>query len=220
MIIQNNCKTAFTASKIPLQDADWVCRKVKTAFPAISPNRLFFENPALIISNSKFNSFISKKGNLLVQDRNDRKFLSSPFKILKEIISSASEHKVAHCNEFASLAEMIARINGVKNCYRLFMENYDHTFLFICEKPIEEGFCKKNNFIIDPWLGISGRVEDILMKYKNVYGKIFQFAQNEKISLKIKKPLSLNENEIKYFREKYPNLVFNSSDGHKLLSFF
>lgn len=68
--------------------------------------------------------------------------------------------------------------------------------------------------------GISGRVEDILMKYKNVYGKIFQFAQNEKISLKIKKPLSLNENEIKYFREKYPNLVFNSSDGHKLLSFF
>ena len=119
MIIQNNCKTAFTASKIPLQDADWVCRKVKTAFPAISPNRLFFENPALIISNSKFNSFISKKGNLLVQDRNDRKFLSSPFKILKEIIYSASEHKVAHCNEFASLAEMIARINGVKNCYRL-----------------------------------------------------------------------------------------------------
>lgn len=214
-ISQNN----FTGTKIYLQDADWVCRKVKTAFPAISPNRLYFENPALFISNNKLSNFIREKGNILQQDRQDRKFLKSSFKFLKEIIYSVKDHKVAHCNELSAIAELVARINGIKNCCRLNMKDHDHTFLVIGQKPIENGLFQKNNFIVDPWLGISGHAEDVFMKFQNVYNRIFKFYDGEDVSLRIKKPLLLSEDELTYFKDKYPELIFSGRNGRKLMDF-
>lgn len=218
----NNINTSnsmnFTGKSRLLRDADWVCRKVKTTFPAISPNRLYRENAELIMANPRFEKFIYEKGAVLMQDRRDRKFLSSPFNILSEIIYSAKEHKVAHCAELSSLAEMVARMNGVKNCYRFSMKDYDHSFLLISENPVSRGI-KLTDIIIDPWLGISGRVKNIFMQYEHQYGKIFPFDPQENVVLNKRKPLDLNDNEIKFLREKFPELVFNSRDGHELMTF-
>ncbi len=214
----NNFQINFTGIKTTLNDADWVCRTVRKNFPAISPNRLYYENPKLISNNERLYDFINEKGKVLQQDRNDRKFLKSPFKILKEIIYSVKEHKVAHCGEYSSLAELIARMNGVDNCYRFLMKDYNHVFLLITKKPLKDGI-KLNDIVIDPWLGIVAKVRDIFMKYKNEYGKIFPFENNESVVLRLKKPLSLDKKEIEYFKEKYPELVFKSKDGHKLMEF-
>lgn len=220
MILMNDNKfntPMFTGKSTLLKDADWICRNVKTTFPAISPNRLYYENPTLFRNNERFNKFIYEKGKLLKLDRKDRKFLQSPFKFLKEVIYSAKEHKVAHCSEYASLAEMVARMNGIKNCYRICMKDYDHTFLLVKKRPLNEGI-NMDDIVIDPWLGISGRLKDIRLEYKNKYNNIFHMDDGD-IVLKLKKALLLAPDEIESFKKQFPQLIFKSRDGHKLMDF-
>lgn len=224
MLLVNNNKSNqiqnFNGKSPLLKDADWICRKVKTTFPAISPNRLYYENTKLITDNEKFYKFIYNKGKTLKQDRKDRKFLLSPFEFLKKLIHSTQEHKIAHCGEYSSLAEMIARMNGIENCYRIFMKDYDHTFLLVKEKPLSEGL-QMNDIIIDPWLGISGYLKDISSKYQFQYNNIFHINgdKGNSIVLKPKKTLNLKSGEIDYFKEQFPQLIFKSRDGHKLMDF-
>ena len=62
------------------------------------------------------------------------------------------EHKVAHCSEYSTIAELIARMNGIKlnkNSSQCLMKHYDHTFLLITKNPLNEGI-KINDIIIDP----------------------------------------------------------------------
>lgn len=209
--------TVFTGKPTLLKDADWICRKAKTTFPAISPNRLFYENCELIQENERFKDFIHRKGKTLIQDRNVRKFLESPFQILKAIIYSMKEHKVAHCSEYSTIAELIARMNGIKNCYQFFMKDYDHTFLLITKTPLNDGI-KINDIIIDPWLGISGRLRDVLMQYQHQYSDIFDI-DDDNIVLHLKKSFYLEPDEINYFKEKFPELIFKSRDGRKFMDF-
>ena len=209
-------QVTFKAAKQHLKDADWICRSVRKSFPAILPNKLFLENDDLISNNSNIDKFIRQKMDVLRQDRADRRFLQSPFKVLNEIIYSASQHHVAQCYECSALAEMVARMNGIDNCYKLTMKDYDHTFLLLTQKPLSEGFDVKNSIIVDAWLGISGRIKDIFLKYQNVYNDFFHISSGD-IVVKTKKPLELTGEEIKLLREKYPELVFKSASGRKLM---
>lgn len=208
---------SFTGSRTLLNDADWVCRKVKTAFPIISPTQIYYSNPEIIRKNRRFVSFLHEKSLVLQEDRLDRRLLKSPFKFLKEVLYSATSHRVGNCFEQASLAEMIARMNGVKNCYKLTMEDLntskslDHTVLLVTKNPLNSAIINsKESIIIDPWLGISGRAEAVLERYKNQFGKMFGLNNKTLIAFKMKKRLELNENEIEILKAKFPNLVFDN----------
>lgn len=205
---------SFCGQNRILNDADWICRKARKAFPAISPNRLFYENPQLFKDNERFMTFIKRKAAILKEDRADRKFLRSPFKFLKEVIYSFKEHKVAHCAEYSALAEMIARINGIENCNRTYIDGGDHSFLLIAKDKMKNKVSPQD-IIVDPWLGIVGSVKDVLAKYKNDYNNLIKIPDPKNIVLKKIKELKLDKQEIEYLRKSYPKLIFKSKNIEK-----
>ena len=223
MNIQNN-QISFSGLGSVKRDSDWICRKVKTSFPMISPTRLYYDNPDFFKKEKKFSSFLKEKSQILQADRADRRFLKSPFKFIKEVISSINRNRIGNCAEHALFAEMISRINGVKNCYRLTVRDRDlpeklnHTFLLISKDPIKNNRLDlKNSIIVDPWVGISGRAKEVLERYKNQFGKLLNLQDTSKLKFGIKSQLCLDENEINLLKSKYPELVFKSRDGHELL---
>ena len=175
-----NNAISFTGTRQVLRDADWICRKTSSAFPMISPTKIYFSNPERILKNRKFTTFLWAKSLQLQEDRKDRRFLKSPFKFLSEVLYSACNHKVGNCSEFVSIAEMIAKMNGVKNCYRVSMTDLnksgklDHTALLVTKNPIDSRIISsKESIIIDPWLGISGRAADVVTRYEKEFRHVF-----------------------------------------------
>lgn len=223
MNVQNN-KISFSGSSSIMRDSDWICRKVKVSFPMISPTRLYYDNPDFFKKKKRFSLFLKKESQILQEDRADRRFLKSPFKFIKEVISSVNRNRLGNCAEHALFAEMIARINGLKNSYRLTVKDQsasdkmNHTFLLISKTPIKNNRLDlKNSLIIDPWVGISGKANDVLSRYKNQFAHLLKLDKSSQLKFGIKNQLELNENEINYLKNKYPQLIFKSKDGHKLM---
>lgn len=214
-----NNSITFTGSRQILRDADWVCRKVSSAFPMISPTKIYYSNPDKIVKSKKFTTFLWKKSMQLQDDRKDRYFLKSPFKFLSEILYSVKAHKVGNCSEFVSLAEMIAKINGAKNCYRVSMvdldktSKLDHTVLLVTKNPIKSKVINsKESIIIDPWLGISGQSDKVFTRYKNEFKKMLKLSDDTSIGFKINKSLELDNREIDVLKSIHPELIFTKKD--------
>ena len=218
-MINNNYSQQITFSgrnKI-LRDADWVCRKVNSEFPSIMPNRLFYENPDMILKNPRIGEFLHKKNQQLTQNRKVISKLFEPFERFKALIETTKKYKVAQCSELSALAELVARINGVKYCQKFSIKDYDHAVLLVSDKPIKPTRIGENDIIIDPWLGISGSVGDVFRKYKHQYSKLFPIGKNEVVSLIPAKPMELSRSQIEHFKDYFPKLIFKSADGHELM---
>lgn len=222
-----NNTISFGGSRQFLREADWVCRKVKSEFPMISPTHVYYSNPERILNNKNYMEFLMNKSLQLQEDRADRHFLKRGYKFLKEVLYSAAVHKVGNCSESVSLAEMIAKMNGVKNCYRLsFAEanpkkimsvdsrnKLDHTVLMVSKNPVDQdGIKPSESLIIDPWLGISGRMRDIVTRYKNEFAKILKINKDTSLAFKLSEPLDLNEYDIEILRLGYPELIYKKKD--------
>ena len=93
------------------------------------------------------------------------------------------------------------------------MKDYDHTFLLVKKNPIDEGIMM-DDIVIDPWLGLSGRLQDMKLKYKNMFN-----MDNANIAFKIKQSLSLSSDEINYLKAQFPQFVFKGRAGRKLMDF-
>ncbi len=220
-----NNKVSFTGTKQLLRDADWICRKTTSAFPMISPTKIYFSNPDKIVKNPKFTKFLWEKSMQIQNDRKDRYFLKSPFKFLLEVLYSVSVHKVGNCAEATSLAGMIAKMNGVENCYRISLTDLnecskiDHTALLITKKPIKNRIINsKESLIIDPWLGISGRAADVLSRYESEFHKLLRLSKNLSIGFKMSafgNFQDLNSKEIDVLRLVHPDLVCKKKDNSK-----
>ncbi len=221
-----NNSISFTGSRKFLRDADWVCRKVKSEFPMISPTRVYYSNMEKVQSDKKYMSFIMKKSIQLQEDRADRHFLSSAYKFMKEVLFSVTVNKVGNCSEYVSLAEMISKMNGVKNCYRLSLvdanpknisntskKKLDHTVLMISKNPVEGDTIKPDeSLIIDPWLGISGRMKDVVSRYKLEFSKMLKITDDTEVAFKISRPLNFKDFEIETFKLGFPNLIYPKND--------
>ncbi len=217
-----NNAISFTGTRQVLRDADWICRKTSSAFPMISPTKIYFSNPERILKNRKFTTFLWAKSLQLQEDRKDRRFLKSPFKFLSEVLYSACNHKVGNCSEFVSIAEMIAKMNGVKNCYRVSMTDLnksgklDHTALLVTKNPIDSRIISsKESIIIDPWLGISGRAADVVTRYEKEFSKILGLSGDTAIGFRVNKSLDLSGKELDILRTVHPDLIFKKKDNSK-----
>lgn len=71
--------------------------------------------------------------------------------------------------------------------------------------------------IIDPWCGDSGYA-DIMLKNMPICLMIFQIEKGEDIQFVKRHSLDLSDEDIKFFKKNYPELVFKSSDKHKLFT--
>ena len=213
----NNSPISFKSKSSVVKDADWVCRSVNANFPAISTTWLNFN-----LDTHKRMHFISRIGEDIQKARNKNCSELVPFKFFKNMLNQVKQNKAGNCFEKAIIAELILKINGVNNCNRINLvtdngkRNLNHCVLLV-------NFDKQNYYpslqkalIIDPWSGNSGYADIIFKKYENMYNKFFKLKPDENIQFVPRNILDLGEQDINYFKENYPKLVFKSSDNHKL----
>lgn len=213
----NNSPISFKSKSSVVKDADWVCRSVNANFPAISTTWLNFN-----LDTHKKMHFISRIGEDIQKARNKNCSELVPFKFFKNMLNQVKQNKAGNCFEKAIIAELILKINGVNNCNRINLvtdngkRNLNHCVLLV-------NFDKQNYYpslqktlIIDPWSGNSGYADIIFKKYENMYNKFFKLKPDENIQFVPRNILDLGEQDINYFKENYPKLVFKSSDNHKL----
>ena len=213
----NNSPISFKSKSSVVKDADWVCRSVNANFPAISTTWLNFN-----LDTHKKMHFISRIGEDIQKARNKNCSELVPFKFFKNMLNQVKQNKAGNCFEKAIIAELILKINGVNNCNRINLvtdngkRNLNHCVLLV-------NFDKQNYYpslqkalIIDPWSGNSGYADIIFKKYETMYNKFFKLKPDENIQFVPRNILDLGEQDINYFKENYPKLVFKSSDNHKL----
>ena len=213
----NNSPISFKSKSSVVKDADWVCRSVNANFPAISTTWLNFN-----LDTHKKMHFISRIGEDIQKARNKNCSELVPFKFFKNMLNQVKQNKAGNCFEKAIIAELILKINGVNNCNRINLvtdngkRNLNHCVLLV-------NFDKQNYYpslqkalIIDPWSGNSGYADIIFKKYENMKNKFFKLKPDENIQFVPRNILDLGEQDINYFKENYPKLVFKSSDNHKL----
>ena len=104
------------------------------------------------------------------------------------IVNSLKEAKIGNCYEEAKLAELIGKINGVKNIYsgKIFFNSdrfpqtnkpLNHEISFITDKTISQDknyfFKNKDAIILDPWLGITDFAGEYFAKLKHYFCQLF-----------------------------------------------
>ena len=125
---------SFNAKNSVLRDADWVCRSVNKNFPALSNTWL---NYNFHLNNDNNINFISSIGEKIHRARcnNNSEFI--PIKFLKNLLEQIRDNKVGNCYEKSTIAELILKVNGVKNCDRINLvtndgkKNLNHTDILV-----------------------------------------------------------------------------------------
>ena len=208
--MQINANISFKSRSNLIKDADYLRRTVNREFPVVAFSKAAHEARFEIPKIKSIMDFIIRKGNLLKEYRQDRHFVKSPFTFYKNILYSTTKEKIGACYEQSSLIELALRINGVKNCAKASLADTSGNLLNHCVVYVKTGTDPKKTIIIDPWLQDCGFLPEMMTKYKNEYKKYFkQPAQGEKIVLKAQKPQELTQEQLNYFKEKYPKLIIS-----------
>ena len=168
----------FQSRNKTIRFADDIARRVNTCFPRISYTKVSYFKQV----NKRQNAL-----NKLIGSTNEMRFHqhirfdledSMQEKILSTIKLFKS-YKRGNCGESTRLAAIVAKINGINNCHAISLVNtkgecLDHSVLYVKDK--------KNDYIIDAWLGFADYVPNCLNKYKTLYNEIFSVNDNEKIT--------------------------------------
>lgn len=217
---------SFTSRNSVVRDADWVMRKAKSEFPHFSTTYARMNYSDILDKNYELSEYISNRTDYLKMERLLSLGTRTQFKKLKAVISSMREDKLGNCYEDAMLANLILKMNGVKNsyCARL-MTNWgtkkiDHTVAFIDNNPTPKYYNPKKIVIVDPWLGVADYADRIFKIYKTRYNDFFRIPNSQNIDLQIKPELNLTEQELDYFRDKYPQFLYKSDKIHKFMANF
>ena len=134
----------------------------------------------------------------------------------RNIIDMLKNHKIGNCYEESILAQIIGKINGIKNIYPskiYFNKNssgnqmqLDHVVAIITDKPFKQGykydFKNKDAVVIDPWLGITEFAGDYIRRIKTDFIEIFPNIPDFKHWLKGIAKSSDNINQFKLERKK------------------
>lgn len=201
----------FKSRCASIKDAQDVCRAVRNNFPYMSYSKAACEASNDILKKPKIYAYIIKMNNLLKRYRADRQFITKPANFYKEVLYSTIKEKVAACYDLAVLGELILKMNGIKNCGKTGLvtksgQKINHCVTYV---QLSEKFDPKKMIIIDPWLQEVDFLPNMLVKYKNHFkGYLLKKNINEDIRCEFKKPWDLKEEELKYFKEKYPQLLF------------
>lgn len=204
----------FKGRRADIKDAQDICRAVRNNFPYISYSKAACEASNKILKKEDIYNYIIKMNNTLKSYREDRQFIRTPFNFYKEVIYSTVKAKVAACYDLAVLAEMIMKMNGVKNCGKtgLITSNGDRINHCVAYVQLGKKFDAEKIIIIDPWLQEVDFLKNMHTKYNNQYRKyLTRKGVKDEIVFDFKKQWNLQEKEIEQLREKYPQLIFKKA---------
>lgn len=127
------------------------------------------------------------------------------------------KYKFGNCKETANLAELILKINGIKNAITVILKaekenvTLDHAVCVFNRDGSPFLEIKKDTIVIDPWVDKADFAGNIIKFYKNQFKYFFRIPEKQKITFFCYKNCGLGEMDILKFRKKYPNLLFNNT---------
>ena len=207
---------SFQSRNSAIRNADRITRHVNSVYPHISESkfRIYANeviqnnsgNPKMCLDLSKLKFKYESKMDAL---RFRGGYGLEQFKI---IIDNLKNHKLGNCYESAILAQIIGKINGIKNIYpaqMFFTKNspqinmqLDHAVAVITDKPFEKDFKyqfkNKDAIIVDPWLCVTDYVGEYLSRIRNQLHKNFPFLSDNEIRMK---NFAANSNNLAEFNQ-------------------
>lgn len=169
-------KFNFKSRNAKIRLADDIARKVNKEFPRLSASKI--DDFKHIKKYRKFQIEIWQK--ILSMRKDYKKKFYSSHKFLSKIDSiliPIKQNKIGNCTESTYLSAIIAKANGIKNCYPATITNphghdFNHRVLFVNDKK---------PYIIDAWLGFADYLPQANIRYIKDFHNNFDF---EKIKTK------------------------------------
>ena len=204
----------FTSRHNEIRKADLITRKAHTIYPHISESRV-----SAIISQDKVKELfwgqmsmeyaLRFAGERLKMECNEKNLYTHVIETLK--------NGLGNCAEEAKLAELIGKINGIKNIYSgsIFAGKgfAKHDVAFITNEEIKPNkkykFKNKEALIIDPWLGITDFAGNYFKIIKTNFAKLLEIRGNSKPCIKPDFSCKLTEEKVKNYRKMYSELIIH-----------
>lgn len=181
----------FKSRNVSIRNADRITRHVNSVYPHLSESksRIFINQMIQKHSSNQKKCLDLSRLRLNYESKMDNLRFRGGYGIeqFRIIIDNLKNHKLGNCYESAILAQIIGKINGLKNIYpakMFFTKNdskinmqFDHAIALITDKPFENGykyqFKNKDAIIIDPWLGITEFAGEYINKLRTQFCKYF-----------------------------------------------
>ncbi len=179
MQIQNINHTNFTSRNKTIRFADDVSRRVNKCYPRISSTLVDDFNTAKHFKDYRIKLY--KRIDTLRNDMDDcYDDADSLIGRILAITKTVKEHRIGNCGESALLAEIIAKINGIKDCYIASLKtskgkNLDHSVLLVNDKK---------PYIIDAWLGFADFVPNTIKRFQSEFRNHFNIKDGDKLVFK------------------------------------
>ena len=205
---------SFQSRNSAIRQADRITRSVNSIYPHISESKTkkMAEHQQFLNYPDKI---CYKLGNLKL--KNSIKIDTLRYKhregidLFRDIIDMLKNHKIGNCYESAVVAEIIGKINGIKNIYpsKIFFNKnssgyqtqLDHVVAIITDNSFMPdryySFKNKDAIIIDPWLGITEFAGDYINKLRTNFVNIFSGIPDYKDTSKFLKRTTNNIEEFK-----------------------
>lgn len=205
MKISSICKNnniTFNSRNSEIRYADKIARNINQKFPMLSATRYADFDSAYFFKNSI--KELSREINLI---RKDTEPLYSLYQNIEMFVGSVLDLKKGNCGEFAELATLSARCNGIQ-------DSYVANLMDINDKDFDHSVCLVKNgdrpYVIDAWLNFADYVPNAFLRYQKEFSKHFEFKNNEKLTIEICDDYinQINEDRnISFIRNVYPEFV-------------
>ena len=210
---------SFKSRNEHIREVDRITRMVNTVYPHISESK----------SRRKINNFCDthypldicyKFNNLCFRNSlkldNLRYRSGNGIDAFRNIIDMLKNKKIGNCYEESVIAQIIGKINGIKNIYPSkiyfnknisgYQTQLDHVVAIITDKPFEKehkyNFKNKDAIVIDSWLGITEYVGNYIRRLKTDFIDMFPNIPDSRYSIKNLAGNSQNINQFKQGRKK------------------
>lgn len=186
MQIHVDNKINFSSRNKTIRFADDIVRKVNNEFPRISASRV-----------DDFSSIKTKpyyRLNLWSRIERMRSYREYMFSKCNDVVKRfdclifpVKKHRLGNCSESAHLTTLVARLNGVKNCFPASLHSpegfdFDHSVLYVNdEKP----------YVMDAWLGFADYLPEARLRYQKEFRKHFEFNLSDSENIIFPKSQSL-----------------------------
>ena len=174
-----------------LKNADRITRYASSVYPHISESK-----STIVINNALTKKELNTKERYRLLNLKNRYKLKMDklryrggygFEQFQIIIDCLKNSKLGNCYESSILAEIIGKINGLKNIFSaqvFYTKNtdninmrFDHGVAVITDKTFEKDikytFKNKDAIIIYPWLGITDFAGEYINKIRTVFSNMF-----------------------------------------------
>ncbi len=168
--------------------------------------------------NDKHISVILNKAKDVIKNFNQKRNECKQYKNdVKASLIMLEKYKLGNCQETAILAELILKINGIKNAQTVILKaenenvTLDHEICVFNRDGSAFSKINRDTIVVDPWINKADFAANMIEYYKNQCKFLFRIPEGQKINFLPYKHNNLTKKDITQFCIKYPKFLFNSS---------